>query len=126
MNAYERDLLRTAREIQRQLRILNDHRIDGVRSTIPELFDFTERMKAAQRKLSACATIDTDAFIRGYTCCALTRNLQMLGAFGYLSRVKNKPFFKAYIPTALESLKHTLSNTSAVELPDLKSVVNCL
>ena len=56
MNAYKRDLFRPAREIQRQLRKLNDHLIDGVRSMIPELLDFTERMKAAQRKLTACAT----------------------------------------------------------------------
>jgi len=55
MKAPERDHIRIASEIQRQLRKLNDHRVKEVRSTIPELLDFTERMKAAQRKLIACA-----------------------------------------------------------------------
>jgi len=56
MNASERKHVRLAGEIQRQLRGLNDHRMEEVRLSIPELLDFTERLKAAQRKLTICAT----------------------------------------------------------------------
>ncbi|WP_419662761.1 aminoglycoside phosphotransferase [Desulfosarcina variabilis str. Montpellier] len=42
----------------------------------------------------------SDRFIRGYRYCAVTRNLQMLGAFGFLSRVKGKNDFEAWIPAA--------------------------
>lgn len=46
----------------------------------------------------------SDQFIRGYHYCAVTRNLQMLGAFGFLSRVKGKKDFEAWIPTAAAML----------------------
>ena len=43
-------------------------------------------------------------FVRGYRYCAVTRNLQMLGAFGYLSRVKAKTEFEQWIPAAASML----------------------
>lgn len=43
-----------------------------------------------------------------YPFLALQRNLQILGAFSFLSRVRNKPRFETYIPTALNSLDHLL------------------
>jgi len=55
MNASERKYVRLAGEIQQQLQKLKDHRIGEVQSTIPELLDSTERMKAARRKLIVCA-----------------------------------------------------------------------
>jgi aminoglycoside/choline kinase family phosphotransferase len=45
-------------------------------------------------------------FIQNFDYCSLTRNLQILGAFAYLSRVKGKSWFETYIPTALTSLTH--------------------
>jgi aminoglycoside/choline kinase family phosphotransferase/choline kinase len=45
-------------------------------------------------------------FIQNFDYCSLTRNLQILGAFAYLSRVKGKSWFETYIPTAMTSLKH--------------------
>ena len=38
-----------------------------------------------------------EGFKAGYGYCALARNLQILGAFGYLSQVKGKTGFAAYI-----------------------------
>jgi aminoglycoside/choline kinase family phosphotransferase/dTDP-glucose pyrophosphorylase len=69
--------------------------------------------------------IDAAAFKRGYPCCALTRNLQMLGAFSYLSRIKNKTQFEAYIPGAVQRLKRRLTNAGslAVPLPKLTQAV---
>ena len=67
--------------------------------------------------------IHSDTFMRGYGYCVLTRNLQILGAFAFLSRVKKKAHFEAYIPRALRHLQHHLSEFDAIEMPCLKRIV---
>ena len=52
--------------------------------------------------------VDETRFRKGYAYCCITRNLQMLGAFGYLTRVKGKPAFKRHIPRAVATLKQNL------------------
>lgn len=47
-------------------------------------------------------------FLHLYRLCALARNLQILGAFGFLSRRMAKPQFEAYIPAAVRSLAFNL------------------
>jgi aminoglycoside/choline kinase family phosphotransferase/dTDP-glucose pyrophosphorylase len=54
-------------------------------------------------KLKTDINLNTDNFRRCYRYCRLTRNLQILGAFGYLSRVKAKSQFEQYIPPAVET-----------------------
>jgi aminoglycoside/choline kinase family phosphotransferase len=44
-------------------------------------------------------------FIDNYEFIAFQRNLQILGAFAFLSRVKGKTYFEQYIPAALKTLK---------------------
>lgn len=61
-------------------------------------------------------------FLTGYACCALTRNLQMLGAFGFLSRVKGKRYFEAFIPRAVQTLHHNLSALHHAVLPGLTAL----
>ncbi len=51
---------------------------------------------------------DKKKFIYGYRYCAVTRNLQMLGAFSHLTMNRGKHFFEQYIPSALETLKNNL------------------
>lgn len=53
--------------------------------------------------------IDPESFQKGYVYCRLTRNLQMLGAFGFLSHIKGKKQFEAFIPTAVNTLHGNLS-----------------
>jgi NDP-sugar pyrophosphorylase family protein len=60
----------------------------------------------------------------GYACCRLTRNLQILGAFGYLSKVKGKSFFAGFIPTAVETLKNSLNTQPIADLGRLTELVN--
>ncbi len=55
---------------------------------------------------------DPEQFRKGFDCCRITRNLQILGAFGFLSRVKGKTYFEDYIPAALNTLKQSLSDNS--------------
>ncbi|MBW1713185.1 MAG: phosphotransferase, partial [Deltaproteobacteria bacterium] len=49
--------------------------------------------------------VDEKSFRQDYPVLALFRNLQMLGAFAYLSRVKGRPGFAWHIPAALASLR---------------------
>ena len=52
--------------------------------------------------------VDQTAFREQYYHLALCRNLQILGAFGFLTRVKGKDYFGRYIPAALEGLRRRL------------------
>ncbi len=66
--------------------------------------------------------VDREAFREQYYHLALCRNLQILGAFGYLTRVKGKSQFARYIPPALSSLRRRLQERSG-EFPRLSKVV---
>ncbi|WP_186441069.1 sugar phosphate nucleotidyltransferase [Desulfamplus magnetovallimortis] len=59
-------------------------------------------------KIEQLTGFDSQKFIQGYRFCAVTRNLQMLGAFSHLSKNRGKTFFEQYIPVALSSLKNNL------------------
>ncbi|WP_054031985.1 sugar phosphate nucleotidyltransferase [Desulfatitalea tepidiphila] len=83
-----------------------------------------ELLAYALHRLKAIANIDADGFQRGYDCCALTRNLQMLGAFGYLTRVKEKGYFEAYIPAAVSTLQRHLNSQTTLRLPRLTAIIN--
>lgn len=59
-------------------------------------------------KLEQVRPINRESFIAGYRFCSITRLLQALGAFGYLTRVKAKPGFALYMPVALKTLQNRL------------------
>lgn len=83
-------------------------------------------LRYAVERLSQKISIDPGQFITGYRYCALSRNLQMLGAFGYLTRVKKKIRFEAYIPAAARTLCRILNTFRPDEFPALKSVADCI
>lgn len=61
-------------------------------------------------------------FRREYLFLALQRNLQILGAFAFLSQVRKKPFFLRFLQPALSSLRRLLAQpgvTSCVALNSL-------
>ena len=66
---------------------------------------------------------DRNKFKSCYKYCAITRNLQILGAFGYLAGVKGKTAFRQYIPAALKTLQHNLFSFENNDFPVLKSIV---
>jgi aminoglycoside/choline kinase family phosphotransferase len=68
-----------------------------------ELFDYA--VAAIAKRIH----IDPATFQKGFIYCRLTRNLQMLGAFGFLSQVKGKKQFEAFIPVAVQTLLGNLS-----------------
>jgi aminoglycoside/choline kinase family phosphotransferase/dTDP-glucose pyrophosphorylase len=75
------------------------------------------------KTLSPAMGIDPHNFLACYNYCVITRNLQILGAFGYLSRVRGKRYFEKYIPNAIKTLKYNLSALESREFPNLRSVV---
>jgi len=77
-------------------------------------------------KLNEKITLEKESFLKGYIYCALTRNLQILGAFGFLSRVKGKKWFEQYIPCATRSLNAYLKKLENNELPVLKSIAQTI
>jgi aminoglycoside/choline kinase family phosphotransferase len=80
----------------------------------------------AAQTLSQRHGIDPDRFKKGYSLCRITRNLQILGAFAFLSRVKGKTAFETYIPAALKNLRYFVHQASSVALPKLAALVDAL
>ncbi len=64
--------------------------------------------------------VDPAAWRQRYRYLAICRNLQMLGAYGFLSGQKGRPFFRQFIPAACQSLVHRLDLLPATELPTLR------
>ena len=63
-----------------------------------------------------------DQFIRGYRYCAVTRNLQMLGAFGFLTRIKQKKAFARWIPAAANMLAGHIHAADQKAFPKLSAI----
>lgn len=75
-------------------------------------------------RLSATTAVTADRFRSCYRYCALTRNLQILGAFAYLSSVSGKKQFEQYIPAAVRTLRSNLGDGERNEFPRLRAVVD--
>ena len=76
--------------------------------------------------LSSVLNVNPDHFLSGYKYCSITRNLQILGAFAYLSRIKKKSYFEKYIPNAIHTLIYTFSALKNKEFPKLETIVKTL
>ena len=70
--------------------------------------------------LTALIPYDRQQFYQEYQVLALQRNLQILGAFAFLSSQRGKPFFAQYISPALSSLHGLLHGLPGNDLPALK------
>lgn len=57
---------------------------------------------------------------------AIQRNLQILGAFSYLTKVRKKPFFEAFIAPALKSLHGLLDELNDPKLSPLRDLPQSL
>jgi aminoglycoside/choline kinase family phosphotransferase len=66
------------------------------------------------------------SFERSFPYLAIQRNLQILGAFAFLSKVRGKTCFETYIPSALRSLRHLLEELRDEDLGGLRDLVNSL
>jgi len=66
---------------------------------------------------------DEKNFLRGYFFLALQRNMQILGAFAYLSMVRKKKRFLQYIEPAVCSLVVLMNDPAAQRFPHLQKLV---
>jgi len=77
--------------------------------------------------LAKYISLDRCEFARRYAYLAIQRNLQILGAFAFLSQQRAKPFFRDYIGPALISLARQLAEPTGKDYPCLKGLVKkCL
>jgi N-acetylmuramate 1-kinase len=68
--------------------------------------------------------VEPAAWRQRYQYVALCRNLQILGAYGFLSRQKGKTFFQQFIPAACRSLEQRLECLPSGDFPELRRVVH--
>lgn len=96
--------------------LLNDPYVDLPVVTREELFDYY------LKRLTEQAPEQADGFAEGYLWLALQRNLQILGAFAFLSKAKGKAFFKSYLLPAAVNLDRLLREPGGSRLPVLKGL----
>ena len=63
-----------------------------------------------------------DELVRDYPFLALQRNLQILGAFAFLTRIRKKTHFENYIPYAIHSLNQRLEEIADRKLAPLTNL----
>jgi len=73
--------------------------------------------------LEKCLPNMSGSFSKYYPYIAIQRNLQILGAFSYLSKIQGKNGFSAYISPALQSLEGLLKEIDDPELNPLRKIV---
>jgi NDP-sugar pyrophosphorylase family protein/tRNA A-37 threonylcarbamoyl transferase component Bud32 len=83
-------------------------------------------LKYAMQSLADRMHVDEAEFIHAYNYSAINRNLQILGAFAFLTNVKGKKDFEDYIPPALASLKQNLLKAEGDSCTQLRRVVEGL
>ncbi|MCF8068136.1 MAG: phosphotransferase [Desulfobacterales bacterium] len=76
--------------------------------------------------LSKKIDFDKDKFRKGFQYCCITRNMQILGAFGFLNKIKKKVWFEKYIPAAVKTLKNNLNALPEINHTLLKDMVASL
>ena len=72
--------------------------------------------------LTALLPCDRQQFKEEYLLLAIQRNLQILGAFAFLSEQRQKPFFRQYLSPALRSLQSLLAKVGSGEYPYLSAL----
>jgi aminoglycoside/choline kinase family phosphotransferase len=77
-------------------------------------------------RISKLIKINFNDFLSGYYYLALQRNLQILGAFAFLSQKKGKIFFKQYINPAVVSLADLLCQPAGRSFPQLRKLVEII
>jgi len=64
-----------------------------------------------------------EPFKRYFPYLAIQRNLQILGAFSFLTKIRGKRYFEAYIPAALTTLYELLVQVKDPKLSPLEDIV---
>lgn len=98
--------------------------IDPYAALVPDL---QRRLLAyAAQQAAGRLKCSPHGFVRGFRYCSVTRNLQILGAFGYLSRVKGKSIFQRWIPPAASMLAGHICGIDEDHFPGLLKIAQAL
>lgn len=100
--------------------LINDPYVDLPLPFRMKMFDFYAE------QLAELTVFDRVLFMQGLPWVALSRNLQTLGAFFFLSREKNKPHFEQYILSGLQNLTRLLDEPGLKQLHALKDIAGQL
>lgn len=68
-------------------------------------------------------SLDSQKFLALYPFVALHRNMQILGAFAFLSQARGRGYFRPYIPAAVKSLRALLGNQLFAPYKTLQRIV---
>ena len=82
-----------------------------------------ELLEEYLREINKYIDLDAAVFHEEFKLLALQRNLQIIGAFSFLSRVRRKSFFAQYLTPALEAAEHRMVDPVFSGLPLLKKMV---
>jgi len=97
--------------------LLNDPYVNLPQELSEELLEFY------LDSLAEILPVDRSRFRADYPVVAAHRGMQVLGAYGYLSRVRGKVFFERYIPPALVTLYRILQEGPLQSSSYLRSLV---
>ena len=87
--------------------------------------DFQEEvLEYYMERLARLLVVDRQGFRREYLLLALQRNLQIVGAFAFLSKQRGKIFFQQFLRPALISLKELLNAEPFAVFPILRKIVH--
>jgi N-acetylmuramate 1-kinase len=87
--------------------------------------DFQEELQELYLdNLEKLIVVDRQGFREEYLLLALQRNLQIVGAFAFLSQQRNKPFFRQFLRPALISLEKLLRSKTVTTFSVLKKTVD--
>ena len=70
--------------------------------------------------MSRCNGMDVDRIAASYPCLAVHRNLQIIGAFAFLSGKKRKAFFNQFLLPSLIMLQNRLSEPGFDDFPVMR------
>lgn len=69
-------------------------------------------------------SVNVGSFEKSFPYLAIQRNLQILGAFAFLSQIRKKVYFDAFIAPALNSLNSLLAEMDNSQFSPLKEILN--
>jgi hypothetical protein len=90
---------------------------------LPESFQ-AELLASHSKKLSKFTGMSTGEFMDKFPHVALCRNLQVLGAFSFLTKIKGRLHFAKYIMPAWRRLRRLLKEPSCLDYQILANLVN--
>lgn len=75
-------------------------------------------------EMSRYVKLDSSVFRKEFHALALQRNLQIIGAFSFLSQVRGKSFFASYLQPALQVAKYRLEQPNFADFPLFKDMID--